>query len=614
MDASNESLDQRDKYSRKNTSCDSLDFDNKALGSTSMRGSIGNENWTERGAPFTYLIGEQDLDQRNDVRYMCPHNGPLFGVLIITNYRLFFRSLSQKNVDQPIIVDVPLGTISRVEKIGGSTSRRENSYGIEITCKDSRTIRFAHKQQNHSRRSVFEKITCNAFPVGLNGKIFAFNYGEKFATNGWDVYDSVFEYDRLGVPNELWRVTKVNANYAVSESYPAIWAVPSCASDELLKKVAVFRSKGRIPILSWIHPKNNATITRCSQPLVGVGGKRCPEDETYLNYILEMNSNSDKLIIMDARPSANAIANKAKGGGYESDESYRNIEFHFLDIHNIHVMRESLKKLKEVCYPLVDDQKWLSSIDNTLWLKHLKFILAGAARIVEKIDALRTSVLVHCSDGWDRTSQLTALSMLLLDPFYRTINGFEVLIEKEWLSFGHKFQQRIGHGDGKYSDAERSPVFLQFIDCVWQVMQQFPNAMEFNEQFLITILDHLFSCRFGTFLCNNENERVKEDLKNKTCSLWSFMNASLEQYRNPFYNSKNTGRALKPIASMRCIKLWKGYYCRWNPGGQPQNNIYQRTKDLMALQEQLQKQVDEERAIAFLKPQHQLKQILKVKH
>uniref|UniRef100_A0A1A9UNK5 Myotubularin phosphatase domain-containing protein n=1 Tax=Glossina austeni TaxID=7395 RepID=A0A1A9UNK5_GLOAU len=106
-------------------------------------------------------------------------------------------------------------------------------------------------------------------------------------------------------------------------------------------------------------------------------------------------------------------------------------------------------------------------------------------------------------------AQLTALAMLLLDPYYRTFRGFE----KELASFGHKFQQRIGHGDNRHSDADRSPVFLQFIDCVWQVSQQFPNAFEFNEHLLITIIDHLYSCRFGTFLCNTESERVAEDMK-----------------------------------------------------------------------------------------------------
>ena len=47
-----------------------------------------------------------------------------------------------------------------------------------------------------------------------------------------------------------------------------------------------------------------------------------------------------------------------------------------------------------------------------------------------------------------------------------------MLIEKEWLSFGHKFHHRVGHGEDKHTDAERSPVFLQFIDCVWQICRQ----------------------------------------------------------------------------------------------------------------------------------------------
>ncbi|XP_011189334.2 myotubularin-related protein 2 [Zeugodacus cucurbitae] len=586
-----------DKIGTKNASTNSLDT------ADSKSSSIGSKQGVDVGAtrdtPFVYLDGEEDQDQKNDVTYVCPFRGPAFGALTITNYRLYFRSLPLRDHDPPVVVDVPLGVIARVEKIGGATSRGENSYGIEIFCKDMRNLRFAHKQQNHSRRTVFEKLQSYAFPLSFSGRLFAFAHASASgpspppAENGWAVYEPLAELRRLGVPNDMWRITKLNEAYSVCDSYPVVWAVPKAASDEFLRRVAQFRSRCRLPVLSWIHPRSQATITRCSQPLVGVGGKRSADDELYLSYIMEANVQSDKLAIIDARPSANAIANKAKGGGYESEEAYKNVEIHFLDIHNIHVMRESLRKVKEACYPTIDDSKWLSAIDGTLWLKHIKCILAGAVRIVDKVETMSTSVVVHCSDGWDRTAQLTALSMLLLDPYYRTLRGFEVLIEKEWLSFGHKFQQRIGHGDNRHSDADRSPVFLQFIDCVWQVSQQFPNAFEFNEHFLITIIDHLYSCRFGTFLYNTEAERVAEDLKHKTVSLWTYINGSLNQYLNPLAFSHGAQTVLRPIASMRYVKLWKGLYCRWNPSIRPQNRIYHRTRELLALQDQLIKQVSD---------------------
>lgn len=68
----------------------------------------------------------------------------------------------------------------------------------------------------------------------------------------------------------MWKISKINENYEICDSYPAVWAVPAQASDEELRSVAAFRSRGRIPVLSWIHPESQATITRCSQPLVGV--------------------------------------------------------------------------------------------------------------------------------------------------------------------------------------------------------------------------------------------------------------------------------------------------------------------------------------------------------
>lgn len=61
-----------------------------------------------------------------------------------------------------------------------------------------------------------------------------------------------------------------------------------------------------------------------------------------------------------------------KGGGYESEDAYQNAELVFLDIHNIHVMRESLRKLKDVVYPNIEDTHWLSNLESTHWLEHIK--------------------------------------------------------------------------------------------------------------------------------------------------------------------------------------------------------------------------------------------------
>ena len=53
------------------------------------------------------------------------------------------------------------------------------------------------------------------------------------------------------------------------------------------------------------------------------------------------------MYVVDTRPKINAMANKAQGKGYENENNYANIQFCFIGIENIHVMRSSLQKLVE---------------------------------------------------------------------------------------------------------------------------------------------------------------------------------------------------------------------------------------------------------------------------
>ncbi|XP_074062808.1 myotubularin [Macrotis lagotis] len=565
-------------------------YNSRSLENDSIRRSSRDGFTRDLCEEIPRLPGETRITDK-EVIYICPFNGPIKGRVYITNYRLYLRSLE---TDTGALLDIPLGVIARIEKMGGASSRGENSYGLDITCKDMRNLRFALKQEGHSRRDIFEVLTKYAFPRSHGLPLFAFLNEEKFPENGWMVYNPIEEYRRQGLPNGQWRVSFVNKRFEMCETYPTILVVPYHSTDDDLRRVATFRSRNRIPVLSWIHPENKNVIMRCSQPLVGMGGKRNKDDEKYLDIIREANGQISKLTIFDARPSVNAVANKATGGGYESDDVYHNAEIFFLDIHNIHVMRESLRKLKDIVYPNVEESHWLSSLESTHWLEHVKFVLTGAIQVADKVASGRSSVLVHCSDGWDRTAQLTSLAMLMLDSYYRTITGFEVLIQKEWISFGHKFASRIGHGEKNYADTDRSPIFLQFMDCVWQMSKQFPTAFEFNEQFLITILDNLYSCRFGTFLFNSEYAREKEKVMMKTLSLWSMINSEKGKYTNPFY-TKELNRALYPVASMRHLELWVNYYIRWNTRMRQQqpNPVEQRYMELLALRDEYVKRLEE---------------------
>uniref|UniRef100_A0A4W5LUQ7 Myotubularin related protein 1a n=1 Tax=Hucho hucho TaxID=62062 RepID=A0A4W5LUQ7_9TELE len=534
--------------------------------------SLSRSRSLSRIQPLLFCVGALVVDMfllfvpsAKDVMYICPFTGLVTGTLTSTDYKLYFiiegRIVGRSDficvhsiylkLFRPLSLSLPFLSLSLHQ--------------------DMRSPRFAYKE-DASQPEIVEVLTKHIFPLSNGLPLFAFLYKEKFLVNGWKVYDPISEYKRQGLPNESWTISKMNSSYEVCDTYPALLVIPTSIKDDDLKRVVAFRARHRIPVLSWIHPESQAAIVRSSQPLVGPSDRRCKEDERYLQAIMDANAQSHKLTIFDARHSSVADSNKAKDGGYESESFYPNVELKFLEIPNIHVMRESLRKLKEVVYPSTDEAFWHSAVDQTHWLEYMRVLLAGAVRIADKLESGKTSVVVHCSDGWDRTAQLTSLAMLMLDSHYRTLRGFQVLLEKEWISFGHKFAARVGHGDENHANSERSPLFIQFIDCVWQMTRQFPAAFEFNELFLITILDHLYSCLFGTFLYNSEQERVANEVQTKTVSLWSYINSQPEDFTNPFYVDYEH-HVLYPLASVRHLELWTGYYVRWNPRMRPQVGV-----------------------------------------
>jgi myotubularin-related protein 6/7/8 len=270
--------------------------------------------------------------------------------------------------------------------------------------------------------------------------------------------------------------------------------------------------------------------------LSGLQNNRSVEDEQLCEYICK--STSQQAYIFDTRPKLNAIANRAQGKGYEDERFYKHAKVQFLPIDNIHVVRKSLENFIDAVENSKSFGDFYGNVEKSGWVGHLSSILASSITVADKVDKGSPCIL-HCSDGWDRTSQVGSLAQLLLDPFYRTIQGFLVLVNKDWLKFGHQMQHRLGHVNpvqytsshgAQNLEQEQSPIFAQWLEIIHQLVRLFPSEFEFNSNLLINTFYHATSCQFGTFLTNNDKDRSQ--ILDKTYCYFEYVLANKTSMKN----------------------------------------------------------------------------------
>ncbi|KAJ8759155.1 hypothetical protein K2173_004162 [Erythroxylum novogranatense] len=578
-------------------------------------------------------------------------NTDVAGILIVTNYRLIFLSEGTENVIA--LGTIPLATIEKFNKIvvkiqsaPRQSDKAPSRRLLQVIGKDMRIIVFGFLPRTKQRRTIYDALLRATKPSRL-WDLYAFICGPSKFTNLNPRIRLLNEYFRLlgrgsfsasmemieqgsyTFSNDLLRISSINSNYTVCESYPFAVIVPKSISEEEVLQASTFRARCRLPVISWCHPETGAVLARSSQPLVGLMmNMRSNADEKLVAALCDQlggaKGNRRKLYIADARPRKNALANGAMGGGSESSSNYFQSEIVFFGIDNIHAMRESLSRLRDYLdthgttssdgmSSFLRHGGWtwgggnlssmsasVSSLGDSGWLIHVQSVLAGAAWIVAHVALESASVLVHCSDGWDRTTQLVSLANLLLDPYYRTFKGFQALIEKDWLAFGHPFADRMGmptiSGNSNmpfelsrqssvpassmrqssasptpnsHSQSNYSPIFLQWIDCVSQLLRIYPFAFEFSPVFLVDLMDSVLSCRFGNFFYNSEKERHQVGVSENCGCLWAYL-ADLRSsegrshvHCNFFYNPLKHDGALYPPAAALAPTLWPQFHLRW---------------------------------------------------
>ncbi|CAH7333861.1 myotubularin-related protein 10 [Phodopus roborovskii] len=495
----------------------------------------------------------------------------LWGKLICSNFKISFitddpmplqkfhyRNLLLGEHDVPLTCIEQIVTVNdhkRKQKVLGPNQKLKfNPTELIIYCKDFRIVRFRFDESGpESAKKVCLAIAHYSQPTDLQ-LLFAFEYvGKKYhnsasKVNGvssggggvWSgagsgssqrtpLFETYSDWDReikrTGASG--WRVCSINEGYMISTCLPEYFVVPSSLADQDLKIFSHSFVGRRMPFWCWSHSNGSALVRMA-----------------LIKDVLQQRKIDQRI--------CNAIT---KSHPQRSDVYKLDLD---KTLPSIQEVQAAFVKLKQLCVnePFEEtEEKWLSSLESTRWLEYIRAFLQHSAELVYILDSQHLSVVLQEEEGRDLSCLVASLVQVMMDPYFRTITGFQSLIQKEWVMVGYQFLDRCNHL--KRSEKE-SPLFLLFLDTTWQLLEQYPAAFEFSETYLAVLCDSTRISLFGTFLFNSPHQRVKQSTefaisKNiqlgdekglKFPSVWDwalqFTAKDRTLFHNPFYIGRST--------------------------------------------------------------------------
>ncbi|XP_054997361.1 myotubularin-related protein 10 [Sorex araneus] len=438
----------------------------------------------------------------------------LWGKLVCSNFRISFltddpmpfqkfqyRNLLLGEHDVPLTCIEQIVTVNdhkRKQKVLGPNQKLKfNPTELIIYCKDFRIVRFRFDESGpESAKKVCLAVAHYSQPADLQ-LLFAFEYvGKKYHNsanrmNGVSsgggggphtpLFETYSDWDRevkrTGASG--WRVCSINEGYMVSTCLPEYFVVPSSLADQDLKSFAHSFVGRRTPLWSWSHANGSALVRMA---LIKDALQRRKIDQRICNAVTK------------SHPQRSDV--------YKSDLDQA--------LPSIQDVQAAFVRLKHLCVnePFEEtEEKWFSSLENTRWLEYVRTFLKHSAELVYVLEGRHLSVVLQEEEGRDLSCVVASLIQVMLDPYFRTITGFQSLIQKEWVMAAYPFLDRCNHL--KRSEKE-SPLFLLFLDAVWQLLEQQPAAFEFSETYLAVVLDSSRLSLFGTFLFNSPHQRVQQ--------------------------------------------------------------------------------------------------------